>query len=128
MGANTLATYLGVCSILDNKHCRLLICVLFLQQEGDKTPLKGAVCISNPWNWTMATDYIENGNWLNRYIYGPILADALLTMFKNSRYAFETDKRLDMKDIYSKRYVEIRWFDNRVTAPLCGYVASKCVP
>ena len=82
--------------------------------------MKGAVCVSNPWDWTIATDYIENGNWLNKYIYGPVLADALLTMFKNSRYAFETDDRINIKDIYSKRYVNIRFFDDRVTAPLFG--------
>ncbi|KAF9520493.1 hypothetical protein BS47DRAFT_1286828 [Hydnum rufescens UP504] len=101
MGASTLACYLG--------------------QEGDKTPLKGAICVSNPWDWVTATDHIENGGFLNRYIYGPILADALLTMFKNSRYAFEIDKRLNIKDIYSRRYVTIRWFDDRVTAPQFGF-------
>lgn len=104
MGASTLATYLG--------------------QEGENTPLKGTICISNPWDWVISTHYIEHGNWLNRYIYGPILADALLTMFKNSRYAFETDKRLDIKDIYSKRYVNIRFFDDRVTSKLFGFKDS----
>jgi predicted alpha/beta-fold hydrolase len=82
--------------------------------------MKGVVCVSNPWDWVVATGYIEHGNWLNKYIYGPVLADALLTMFKNSRYAFETDKRISIKDIYSKRYVNIRFFDARVTAPLFG--------
>ncbi|KAF8307450.1 AB-hydrolase YheT [Clavulina sp. PMI_390] len=101
MGACTMAQYLG--------------------QEGDKTPLKGAICVSNPWDWTIATHYIEHGSWLNRYIYGPILADALLTMFKNSRYAFETDERLNIPDIYSKRYTIIRFFDDRVTSKLFNF-------
>jgi len=84
--------------------------------------MKGVISVSNPWDWVIATHYIENGNWLNKYIYGPVLADALLTMFKNSRYAFETDKRINIKDIYSKRYVNIRFFDEKVTAPLFGCV------
>lgn len=87
--------------------------------------MKGVVCVSNPWDWVVATGYIEHGNWLNKYIYGPVLADALLTMFKNSRYAFETDKRISIKDIYSKRYVNIRFFDERVTAPLFGCVVPR---
>lgn len=66
-----------------------------------------------------ATSFIEKeGGSLCQYAYGPILAHALLTMFKNSRYAFETDKRISLKEIFSKRYVTIRWFDDRVTAPL----------
>lgn len=79
----------------------------------------------------------EHGSFLNKYLYGPILADALLTMFKNSRYAYfqppptsssrktsasaTFDPRLSLSDIYSKRYVNIRWFDDRVTAPCFGF-------
>lgn len=79
------------------------------------------MCISNPWNWTTATEYIEEGSFLNKYIYGPVLADALLTMFKNSQYAFEADSRLDIPDIRSKSYVKIRYFDDKVTSKLFGY-------
>ena len=66
-----------------------------------------------------ATEFIEKeGGFLCQYAYGPVLAHALLTMFKNSRYAFLTDERISFKEIFSKQYASIRWFDDRVTAPL----------
>ena len=78
--------------------------------------------MSNPFNWVTATEFIEKeGGFICEYGYGPVLGHALLTMFKNNRYAFETDKRISMKEIFSKRYTTIRWFDDRVTAPLFGF-------
>lgn len=92
------------------------------QEEGEKTPLKGTIGVSNPWEWTTATEYIENHDWTVKYLYGPVLADALLTVFRNNIYAFQDDPRVDIPDINSKRYVTIRWFDDRVTAKL-----NRCV-
>ncbi|KAF8315699.1 AB-hydrolase YheT [Clavulina sp. PMI_390] len=102
MGASTLAVYLG--------------------QQGGDSPIKAAIAVSNPWNWVEAADWIENGSFFNRYVYGPVLADALKTIYMRNLHAFPSvDWDINTAEVEARKYFTIRWYDDRVTSKIFGF-------
>lgn len=56
---------------------------------------------------------------MNRFVYGPVLADALKTIFLRNVHAFPRHVwGIDIPEVEDKKYFNIRWYDDRVTSKI----------
>jgi hypothetical protein len=69
---------------------------------------------------------------MNRFVYGPALADALKTIFLRNLHAFPNElwsnssstppnKYINVPELVAKKYFTIRWYDDRVTSKIFGF-------
>lgn len=106
MGAATLGVYLG--------------------QQGEDTPIKAAISVSSPWNWSKAAHYIETATFLGKYVYGPIMARNLRSVYLRNVHAFpEKDWDINTTEVESAKYFTIRWYDDRVTSKIFGFIDAE---
>ncbi|KAF8321806.1 AB-hydrolase YheT [Clavulina sp. PMI_390] len=96
---------------------------LYLGQQGEDTPLKAVVALSSPWNWVEATHWIENGPFLNRFVYGPMIANSLKSLYMRNLHMFGGDdwSHIPLAELTSRKYHTIQWYDDRVTSRLFGF-------
>ncbi|KAK4058606.1 hypothetical protein OIO90_000050 [Microbotryomycetes sp. JL221] len=87
-------------------------------EDGDATPLKGAVVLGAPWDFWEG-HIMLSASWLRR-IYSKAMAANLRRVLKNAG-DFENDKRLDWAAIYGNPEQTLYEFDSLVTAPLGGF-------
>ena len=70
-------------------------------------------------SWVEAAHWIETGSLLNRFVYGPILADALKTIYLRNVHAFPHHEwGINTAEVEAKKYFTIRWYDDRVTSKI----------
>lgn len=68
---------------------------------------------------------------MNRFVYGPVLADALRNIFAANLHAFPPHSSatvpfdVNVPEVLAKKYFTIRWYDDRVTSKLFGFVDGE---
>lgn len=66
---------------------------------------------------------------MNRFVYGPVLADALKTIFLRNVHAFPTNVwGIDIPEVEAKKYCNIRWYDDRVTSKILYALPHHLLP
>ncbi len=68
---------------------------------------------------------------MNRFVYGPVLADALRNIFAANLHAFPPHSNntvpfgVNVPEVLAKKYFTIRWYDDRVTSKLFGFTDGE---
>ncbi|KAK1941059.1 Embryogenesis-associated protein EMB8 [Phytophthora citrophthora] len=97
------------------------VLVKYLGEEGDRTPLTGAVSVGNPFNLTKVSENLS-GTLLNRLTYDKTLNRNMKALFfekSNAAEKFEGYPGLDMDAVRASRTV--REFDDTLTSVLFNY-------
>ncbi|KAG7389221.1 hypothetical protein PHYPSEUDO_010779 [Phytophthora pseudosyringae] len=97
------------------------VLVKYLGEEGDQTPLTGAVSVGNPFNLTKVSENLS-GSLFNRLTYDKALARNMKSLFfekSNAAEKFEGYPGLDMEAVRASRTV--REFDDTLTSVLFEY-------
>eukprot|EP00644_Phytophthora_capsici_P009981 jgi/Phyca11/508910/fgenesh2_kg.PHYCAscaffold_39_\ len=97
------------------------VLVKYLGEEGDRTPLTGAVSVGNPFNLTKVSENLS-GSLLNRLTYDKVLNRNMKALFfekSNAAEKFEGYPGLDMDAVRASRTV--REFDDSLTSVLFNY-------
>ncbi|KAG1687568.1 hypothetical protein DVH05_004765 [Phytophthora capsici] len=97
------------------------VLVKYLGEEGDRTPLTGAVSVGNPFNLTKVSENLS-GSLLNRLTYDKVLNRNMKALFfekSNAAEKFEGYPGLDMDAVRASRTV--REFDDTLTSVLFNY-------
>ncbi|EGZ05704.1 hypothetical protein PHYSODRAFT_533451 [Phytophthora sojae] len=97
------------------------VLVKYLGEEGDRTPLTGAVSVGNPFNLTKVSENLS-GTLFNRLAYDKMLNRSMRALFfekSNAAEKFEGYPGLDMEAVRASRTV--REFDDRLTSVLFNY-------
>ncbi|KAE9033859.1 hypothetical protein PR001_g9972 [Phytophthora rubi] len=97
------------------------VLVKYLGEEGDQTPLTGAVSVGNPFNLTKVSENLS-GSLFNRLTYDKMLNRSMRALFfekSNAAEKFEGYPGLDMEAVRASRTV--REFDDTLTSVLFNY-------
>ncbi|ETL33068.1 hypothetical protein L916_14417 [Phytophthora nicotianae] len=97
------------------------VLVKYLGEEGDQTPLTGAVSVGNPFNLIKVSENLS-GTWFNRFMYDKALNQSMKALFfekSNAAERFEGYPGLDMEAVRASRTV--REFDDTLTSVLFKY-------
>ncbi|KDQ54172.1 hypothetical protein JAAARDRAFT_413634 [Jaapia argillacea MUCL 33604] len=102
--------------------------VKYVGEEGVNCPLSGIVSLANVWDFVRGSRHIENGSWMNRYVYDYVLGGALYSLLNIHRHIFlasgpEFRNPLSHLEelVGRKRFVRLREYDDLVTSPLYGF-------
>mmetsp|Transcript_30101 Transcript_30101/g.39635 ORF Transcript_30101/g.39635 Transcript_30101/m.39635 type:complete len:474 (+) Transcript_30101:170-1591(+) len=96
--------------------------VKYLGEEGDATPVAGAVAVSNPWDF-QKNEEVAKGTTLHGLAYSVALTHELKKYIRQHRAVFESSKDIDVDEIL--RCLTIREFDEKATVPVWGYENVK---
>ncbi|KAG6616283.1 putative serine protease family S33 [Phytophthora cinnamomi] len=97
------------------------VLVKYLGEEGDQTPLTGAISVGNPFNLTKVSENLS-GTLFNRLLYDKMLNRSKRALFfekSNAAEMFEGYPGLDMEAVRASRTV--REFDDTLTSVLFNY-------
>ncbi|KAI9982431.1 hypothetical protein PInf_008374 [Phytophthora infestans] len=97
------------------------VLVKYLGEEGDQTPLTGAVSVGNPFNLIKVSESLS-GTYFNRLMYDQALNRSMKTLFfetSNAAEKFEGYPGLDLEAVRASRTV--REFDDTLTSVLFNY-------
>ncbi|POM81671.1 Serine protease family S33 [Phytophthora palmivora] len=97
------------------------VLVKYLGEEGENTPLTGAVSVGNPFNMTKVSENLSNTHF-NRLMYDKALNRSMRSLFfekSNAAEKFEGYPGLDMEAVRTSRTV--REFDDTLTSVLFNY-------
>ncbi|KAG6961630.1 hypothetical protein JG688_00008970 [Phytophthora aleatoria] len=97
------------------------VLVKYLGEEGEQTPLTGAVSVGNPFNLIKVSENLS-GTWFNRLMYDKALNRSMKSLFfekSNAAEKFEGYPGLDMEAVRASRTV--REFDDTLTSVLFSY-------
>jgi len=90
------------------------ILVKYLGEEGEETPLNGAVSISNPLDFKASSYYLEK-----MPLYNAVLTKGCIRTFSKHAHIFSLNEELELEAIYNCR--RLRDFDASFTCKIFGY-------
>ncbi|KAL4140670.1 hypothetical protein PRNP1_014951 [Phytophthora ramorum] len=97
------------------------VLVKYLGEEGEQTPLTGAISVGNPFNLTKVSENLSS-SLFNRFAYDKALNRSMRALFfekSNAAEKFEGYPGLDMEAVRASRTV--REFDDTLTSVLFNY-------
>ncbi|KAF8525993.1 AB-hydrolase YheT [Hysterangium stoloniferum] len=97
------------------------VLVKYCGEEGDACPLTAAISLANIWDYYKAGRHIENGTFINRYVYDLVLGDALRNLIRVNLQAFKDETRFSVPDLLSRRLVRMRYYCDVVNSHLGGF-------
>lgn len=65
--------------------------------------------------------HIENGSFINRYVYDLVLGDALRNLVRANAQAFQTETRFSVSDLLRRPLVRMRYYCDVVNSQLGGF-------
>ncbi|KAG9080685.1 hypothetical protein FRC06_006257, partial [Ceratobasidium sp. 370] len=101
VGANMLAKYLG--------------------EEGSASALGAAVCLANVWDFAAGIKYMEQGGFMQRYVYNNVLGSAQRALYRSAAYALgDVAERWRLPGVFRAPFCGMRWVDDRVASQMAG--------
>lgn len=101
VGANMLAKYLG--------------------EEGSESTLRAGVCLANVWDFAAGIKHMEEGNFMQRYVYNNVLGSAQQALYRSASYALEgVTSRWSLPEVFKASFCGMRWIDDRVASQMAG--------
>jgi len=97
------------------------VLVKYCGEEGDGCPLTAAISLANIWDYLKAGRHIENGSFINRYVYDFVLGDALRNLVRTNSHAFVTETRFSVPDLLRRPFVRMRYYCDVVNSHLGGF-------
>ncbi|KAF8743410.1 LNS2 protein, partial [Rhizoctonia solani] len=106
VGANMLAKYLG--------------------EEGSSSALCAGVCLANVWDFAAGIEHMENGNFMQRYVYNNALGSAQQALYRSASYALQgVSNRWRLPEVFGASFCGMRWIDDRVASQMAGCKDAK---
>ncbi|KAG8726417.1 hypothetical protein FRC12_023415, partial [Ceratobasidium sp. 428] len=106
VGANMLAKYLG--------------------EEGSGSALAAGVCLANVWDFAAGIDHMEQGSFMQRYVYNNVLGSAQQALYRSAAYALEdVAQRWRLTEVFKAPFCGMRWIDDRVASQMAGCKDAK---
>ncbi|CAE6417695.1 unnamed protein product [Rhizoctonia solani] len=106
VGANMLAKYLG--------------------EEGSSSALCAGVCLANVWDFAAGIEHMENGNFMQRYVYNNALGSAQQALYRSASYALQgVSNRWRLPEVFGTSFCGMRWIDDRVASQMAGCKDAK---
>lgn len=106
VGANMLAKYLG--------------------EEGSESALRAGVCLANVWDFAAGIKHMEEGNFMQRYVYNNVLGSAQQALYRSASYALEgVTSRWSLPEVFKASFCGMRWIDDRVASQMAGCKNAK---
>ncbi|KAJ1308893.1 hypothetical protein OPQ81_004580 [Rhizoctonia solani] len=106
VGANMLAKYLG--------------------EEGSSSALCAGVCLANVWDFAAGIEHMENGNFMQRFVYNNVLGSAQRALYRSASYALgRVSGRWNLNEVFGASFCGMRWIDDRVASQMAGCKDAK---
>jgi predicted alpha/beta-fold hydrolase len=106
VGANILAKYLG--------------------EEGSASALCAGVCVANVWDFAAGIEHMEQGGFMQRYVYNNALGSAQQALYRSASYALENvTERWRLSEVFGVPFCGMRWIDDRVASQMAGCKDAK---
>ncbi|KAG8740273.1 hypothetical protein FRC10_004528 [Ceratobasidium sp. 414] len=106
VGANMLAKYLG--------------------EEGSASALSAGVCLANVWDFAAGIGHMEQGSFMQRYVYSNALGSAQRALYRSAAYALEdVAEHWRLSEVFRAPFCGMRWVDDRVASQMAGCKDAK---
>ncbi|KAG9128265.1 hypothetical protein FRC07_001906 [Ceratobasidium sp. 392] len=106
VGANMLAKYLG--------------------EEGSDSALCAGVCLANVWDFAAGIEHMEQGGFMQRYVYNNVLGSAQQALYRSAAYALgDVVERWNLTEVFKVPFCGMRWIDDRVASQMAGCKDAK---
>lgn len=106
VGANMLAKYLG--------------------EEGSASALCAGVCLANVWDFAAGIKHMEQGGFMQRYVYNNALGSAQQALYRSASYALKSvETRWRLSEVFRAAFCGMRWIDDRVASQMAGCKDAK---
>ncbi|QRV87872.1 alpha/beta hydrolase family protein [Ceratobasidium sp. AG-Ba] len=106
VGANMLAKYLG--------------------EEGTTSMLSAGVCLANVWDFAAGIEHMEQGGFMQRFVYNNVLGSAQQALYRSASYALGgVAERWRLAEVFGAPFCGMRWIDDRVASQMAGCKNAK---
>jgi predicted alpha/beta-fold hydrolase len=106
VGSNMLAKYLG--------------------EEESASMLCAGVCLANVWDFAAGIEHMEQGSFMQRYVYNNVLGSAQQALYRSAAYALEgVVERWRLSEVFRASFCGMRWIDDRVASQMAGCKDAK---